>query len=116
MIVRALITAIVAGLAAQVAMVVAGHHVHAMQDWFGPGGILLSLAAGFIYARMAGGSWGDAMLGGTIAGGVCALVGIGVSHMLGDVPASLILLGTAGSAVAGLGGGAIGRATRGAET
>lgn len=53
--------------------------------------------------------WGAAGLGGAIAGGVSGLIGIAVSYALGDVPASLMLFGTAGSAAAGALGGAVGR-------
>jgi hypothetical protein len=52
----------------------------------------------------------DAVTGGTIAGAVCALLGILVSFLLGDVPATLLALGTISSAVTGAIGGAIGRA------
>ena len=46
---------------------------------------------------------------GAVAGGVCALIGIGVSRALGDVPTSLLLLGTISSMVTGATGGLIGR-------
>jgi hypothetical protein len=44
-----------------------------------------------------------------MAGGICAVIGVGVSVLLGDVPPSLLALGTASSAVTGLIGGIIGR-------
>jgi hypothetical protein len=48
--------------------------------------------------------------GGATAGGICAFVGILVSHLMGDVPASLLLLGTISSIVTGAIGSAIGKA------
>jgi hypothetical protein len=44
-----------------------------------------------------------------VAGGVSAFLGILVSHLLGDVPASVLGIGTAGSAVTGAIGGVIGK-------
>lgn len=98
--------------AAQVAMVVAGHYLAFVRDnLFAAGGMGLSLAAGLVYARLSGGGWANSLLGGLLAGGVCAFLGIGVSVFLGDAPTTLLAFGTAGSAVAGLVGGAIGRLT-----
>jgi hypothetical protein len=108
--VRALLIASSAGTIAQVAMVVGGHSIAAVKPLFGPGGMLISLAAGVACALLApAGSWTAALAPGALAGGVCAFVGIGVSHLLGDVPATLLVLGTAASAVAGLAGAAIGK-------
>jgi hypothetical protein len=93
----------------QVVMVVLGHFIPAIAAFFALGGMGLSFAAGLIFARLARPGWTAALLGGAIAGGVSGLIGIAVSHLLGDVPASLLLFGTAGSAVAGLLGGVAGR-------
>lgn len=109
MIGKALLAAGAIGSALQLVMVVTGHQVQPVQDWYGPGGMTLSLIAGVIYARMSGGGWSDVMVGGLVAGGACAFVGIGVSYLLGDVPGTLLLLGTAASAAAGAVGGVIGR-------
>jgi hypothetical protein len=69
-----------------------------------------SLVAGVIYAwRAHPAALGDAAAGGTIAGAACAFLGILVSFLLGDVPATLLALGTISSAVTGAIGGAIGR-------
>jgi hypothetical protein len=97
------------GTILQIAMVVAGHWVPAIQGAFMFGGLGLSLIAGAIYAVRANGGWGGAAAGGIVAGGVSALAGIAVSWLLGDVPASLLVLGTVGSAVTGLLGGVAGR-------
>jgi hypothetical protein len=50
------------------------------------------------------------LIGGVVAGASCAFIGLAVSVLLKDVPASLLLFGTAGSAVTGLIGAATGKA------
>ena len=77
---------------------------------FAVGGMGFSLVAGLLYAIMAkGGTTSSLALGGLVAGAVCAFIGIFVSHLLGDVPASLLVLGTVSSAVTGAIGGWIGK-------
>ncbi len=111
---RKLMTATGAGLVAQLAMVVAGHFIPVIKEHgFAIGGVLISLLTGVLYVRLSRAGWANALIGGAIAGGVCALLGIAVSFALGDVPMSILLLGTVGSAVGGLVGGAIGRALPG---
>jgi hypothetical protein len=97
--------------AAQVGMVVAGHYSPAVAGGFALGGMAISLFAGLFYARLAANAWPSSLIGGLLAGAACAFLGIGVSVLLGDVPPSLLAFGTAGSAVAGLIGGAAGKAT-----
>lgn len=101
---------ILVSTAAQAAMVVAGHYSAAVRDnVFAVGGMGISLLAGLVYARLAAGSWASSLVGGLLAGGVCAFLGIGLSVFLGDVPPSLLAFGTVGSAVAGVIGGTVGR-------
>lgn len=106
---KALINATVVGTVLQLIMVLAGHWVPAIANLFAVIGILISLVAGLLYARAAKSAWSDSLLGGVIAGGVCALLGIAVSFLLGDVTASILLLGTVSSAVGGVLGGVIGK-------
>ncbi|KPF74414.1 hypothetical protein IP88_07955 [alpha proteobacterium AAP81b] len=106
---RQLILALLVGIALQVAMVIAGHGSAAVRDWFALGGMGISALAGWLAAR-GGTGWAGALAAGGIAGGVCAAVGIGVSVVLGDVPETLLLMGTAASLLTGLIGGAIARA------
>ena len=107
---RALLIAALAGTVLQVAMVVAGHSNESIASLFAVGGMGLSLIAGLSYAYIArSAGMGSLITGGALAGAICALIGIFVSHMLGDVPASLLLLGTVSSAVTGAIGGAIGK-------
>jgi hypothetical protein len=98
--VNPLVRATAIGTALQVAMVVAGHFVPGLRDpGFAIGGMGLSAVAGWLSvgsARLAA-----SLGGGAVAGGVCAALGIAVSVLLGDVPASLLLLGTGASTVTG---------------
>src|ERR1700727_1916433 len=95
------------GLNLQLLMVVAGHYMPPVKAKFALGGMLISLIAGATYIRVQPQGWQDALLGGAIAGGVCALLAIAVSVSLKDVPAMILVVGTLGSVVAGLVGGTI---------
>lgn len=91
----------------QVAMVVTGHWVEAVAEQFGILGTFISLVAGAAFAFTAGVAPGTGFLGGALAGGGCALVGIALSVALGDVTLMILVLGTLVSAVAGGVGGAV---------
>ena len=105
---RALLLSLAGGTILQVVMVVAGHSDKRVMKFFAVGGMGLSLLAGLAYGFLDAGQPTAALLrGGAVAGGGCALLGIAVSYFLGDVPVSLLLLGTASSAVTGAIGGAI---------
>jgi hypothetical protein len=78
--------------------------------------MLISLIAGVIYARAAGSTRGPGAAYGAVAGGVCALIGIAVSFGLGDVPAMILVVGTASSAVTGAIGGALAGRKAAAQT
>jgi hypothetical protein len=110
---NALIFATGAGTLLQLLMVLAGHWVEPIRAQFMWGGLFLSLLAGLAYAwRASPQGWAFALLGGVIAGGVCALLGILVSFLLGDVPPMVILVGTLSSAVTGLIGAVLGKLIR----
>lgn len=114
---RPLVLATLAGTILQVFMVMAGHTNADIASMYAVGGMGFSLAAGMIYGVMAQGtSTGQAAIGGLLAGAICALIGIGISWQLGDVPASLLALGTLSSAVTGGIGGAVGRIVARRET
>jgi hypothetical protein len=107
---RALTLATVVGTVLQLAMVIAGHSNKSIAALFAVGGMGISLVAGLLYAVTAkGGSTSSLALGGLIAGGMCALIGIVVSFLFGDVPAFILVAGTGSSAVTGLIGGLIGK-------
>ena len=106
---RALLLATILPTVLQVAMVIAGHSNKSIAGMFAVGGMTISLLAGLGYAYWAqGGTTGAVTLGGLVAGALCAFIGIAVSHFLGDVPMSLLALGTISSAVTGALGGWIG--------
>jgi hypothetical protein len=106
---RALTIASLIGTLLQVAMVVAGHSSPAIAGMFAVGGMGISLIAGVIYARLARDTTKrSAAIGGLASGAICAFLGILVSHLLGDVPASLLALGTLSSAITGAIGGLLG--------
>lgn len=106
---RSLLTATLVGTVLQVLMVVLGHTNPSIAALYAVGGMGLSLLAGVMYARLARPSTkGSAATGGLVAGALCAFLGILVSFYLGDVPASLLALGTVSSAVTGAIGGVLG--------
>lgn len=106
---RALVRATVAGTILQLAMVLTGHSMPAVANLFPVIGMGISLVAGIQYAHFAGqSSIGTHAIGGLVAGGLCAFIGIVVSYLLGDVTAMILVLGTCSSAVAGAIGGVIG--------
>ena len=102
------------GTLLQLAMVIAGHFIPAIaQHGFAIGGMIISAIAGFLYSRGDRSSWAQALVGGGVVGGGCALIGIAVSTALGDVPAFILLLGTGSSMVTGCLGAAIGKVATG---
>lgn len=106
---RAVTIATVVGTVLQLAMVIAGHSNTSIAQLFAAGGMGISLVAGVVYAKLAGaGSVGSYAIGGLIAGGACALIGIVVSYLLGDVTALILVAGTLSSAVTGAVGGWLG--------
>jgi hypothetical protein len=106
---RALVLATAVGTALQIGMVLAGHSNKSIANLFAVGGMGFSLLAGIAYAMWARGEpTSSVVLGGLAAGAICALIGIFVSYMLKDVPATLLVLGTVSSAVTGAIGGWVG--------
>jgi hypothetical protein len=98
------------GLILQLAMIVAGHYVPVIKDkGFMIGGLVLSLIAGLVYAKLAHAGWPSSLIGAALSGGLCAIIAIAASVMMGDTPPVILLMGTLSSAVTGLIGGAIGK-------
>lgn len=98
------------GTLGQVAMVVLGHFL----PWialhvFMFGGMTISAIAGYVYGHNAAKGYVRGALAGAIAGGVCALLGIAVSVMLGDTQPFVLVLGTAISTLTGAVGGVFGQ-------
>ena len=109
---RAVWRATLIGTVLQVAMVVAGHYLPAIKAFYAPGGMLFSAVAGWLVGRLSGQPRAASAVGGLIAGAACAFLGIVESFYLGDVPASLLLLGTGSSALTGAIGGLLGGAAK----
>ncbi len=105
--VKLLLWATAAGTALQLAMVTGGHRITAIKGMYLIGGLLFSAVAGALYARFSDATLMSDVIGGLIAGGICAFLGILVSHLLGDVPAPVLAFGALSSAIAGLIGAAI---------
>jgi hypothetical protein len=104
-----LVNATLIGTALQLAMVIGGHYNKSVANLFAVLGMTISIVAGLLFALWARQpTLGSAALGGLIAGGLCALIGIIVSYALGDVPPAIIAFGTLSSAVTGAIGGAVG--------
>lgn len=98
--------ALIVGTLLQVAMILIGHFVPWVRDnVFMFGGMMISGVAGYLYAMDYAAGFGRGMLGGAIAGGGCALIGIAASVLLGDTPVFVLALGTAISVVTGIAGG-----------
>ena len=105
----ALLNATLVGTALQLAMVLGGHYNKGIANLFAVLGVSISLVAGLLFALWARQpTLGSSALGGLLAGGICALLGILVSYFLGDVTASILVLGTLSSAITGAIGGAVG--------
>ncbi|MQA92567.1 MAG: hypothetical protein GEU90_20485 [Gemmatimonas sp.] len=102
---RAMMNAAGIGTILQLVMVIAGNFSPAVASLFAVLGMLISMIAGGMYAAWAGAARSRAAGGGAIAGGVCGLIGIAASVAMGDVETSLLLFGTASSAVTGAIGG-----------
>jgi hypothetical protein len=97
-----MMSAVVVGIVLQVAMVLLGNWAPSVRDFWGPSGMAIAFVAGILAVGRDFPGWGNAVVAGALAGGVGALHGIVLAYMLHDVPASLILLGTVASTVAGI--------------
>ena len=105
---KALFWTTLAGTVAELVMAVSGHFIPVIKDYvFAIGGMIISLLVGAWFARMAWAAWRPTLIGGAIAGGVGALIGILVSAAIGDIPWIIATYGTASSTVAGVLGAAL---------
>jgi hypothetical protein len=94
------------GALLQFTMVIIGHYLPWVRvNVFEFGGMLISGTAGLLYARDAALGYGRGILGGALAGGVCGLIGIAVSVLLGDTPIAVLVFGTVVCIVTGAAGG-----------
>lgn len=103
---RILQRATVVGTVLQIVMVIAGHFIPWVRaNVFLFGGMMISAIAGYLYAADFAAGFLRGIVGGAIAGGVCALIGIALSVLLGDTPVFVLALGTTISVVTGIAGG-----------
>jgi hypothetical protein len=106
---NALAKATAIGTVAQLAMVLIGHR-DPDGGMFALLGTTISGLTGFLYPFFRKGiPMRDAAGGGAAAGGIAAVLGIIVSHVLGDVPLATVAVGGGMSALAGAIGGVIGQ-------
>lgn len=111
-----MLPALLIGTALQLLMVIAGHYnAFVKESLFAAAGMAISLLAGVLVALDRSHSIGRAAMNGGAVGGACALIGIAVSVLWGDVPAEVLAFGTVGSALAGVIGGAATRAVGGSR-
>lgn len=98
--------AISVGVLLQFTMAVVGHYVPWIRDnAFVFGGMMISGLSGLLYAREFAAGYGRGALGGAIAGGFCALIGIAVSILLGDTALAVLPVGTGVCVLTGAVGG-----------
>ena len=106
----ALVKSITVGTILQLILVAAGHFTPPVARLLAQGSMGIAGVAGLLYSLWGGKvSAGGAAGGGALAGGASACAAILISHLLGDVPAGVVGVGTAGSAVTGAIGGMLGR-------
>ena len=107
---KVLLRATVVGIVLQAAMYVVGHFsVWFAVNVFGFGGMMISAVAGYLYAMDTGHGYFPGATGGAIAGGLCGLVGIALSVVLGETVSSYIATGTAIAVMIGAVGGVFGQ-------
>lgn len=110
---RAVVRATLVGTVLQMLLAVTGHYEPAVARLFAVLGVLLSLVAGLLAGLwLSGAGRVKAALCGLFAGAACALVAIGESAVLKDVPLWAVPFGTAMSAIAGAIGGLLALALR----
>jgi hypothetical protein len=106
-------TATIVGTVLQLAMVISGHWIQFIKlNVFAIGGMFISALAGVVYARSAHTDRRTSAIQGALVGGLSALIGIVVSFALGDVTASILVIGTVSSAIAGAIGGGLAPVSR----
>jgi hypothetical protein len=72
-------------------------------------GMMISATVGYLYAQDVAKGYARGIYGGAIAGGACALIGVAVSVLLGDMTALLLLQRTLISMLTGAVGGFYGQ-------
>jgi hypothetical protein len=107
---RALQRAILVGTLFQVVAVVIAHfsqwiETHALLF----GGMMISATMGYLYAQEVARGYVRGACGGAVAGGLCAVIGIAVSVLLGDMTLKMLGIRTLISILTGAVGGIYGQ-------
>jgi general stress protein CsbA len=98
------------GLVLQIVLYALGHYSGWVEaNVVGFGGMMISASAGYLYAMDRGRGWFPSATGGAIAGGICGLIGIVLSVILGDTQQSFIAIGATISVFVGAVGGVFGQ-------
>jgi hypothetical protein len=107
---RALQRAILVGTLFQVVAVVIAH----FSQWIEShallfGGMMISATMGYLYAQEVARGYVRGACGGAVAGGLCAVIGIAVSVLLGDMTLKMLGIRTLISILTGAVGGIYGQ-------
>jgi hypothetical protein len=108
----ALRRAILVGTPLQMLTMVLGHFGGLLVSYeigFLFAGMMISATVGYLYALDASKGYARGAYGGAIAGGVCALIGIAVSVLLGDMAPKVLMLRTLICVLTGAVGGIYGQ-------
>jgi len=104
--------AILVGTPLQMLTMVLGHFGGLLASYdigFLFAGMMISATIGYLYAQDVSKGYGRGACGGAIAGGTCALIGIAVSVLLGDMAPKVLVLRTLICVLTGAVGGLYGQ-------
>jgi hypothetical protein len=105
-----LIRALIVGIVLQLALALGAHYfAYVAKYYFLFGGMMIAATAGYLFGMGSGKSYFSGATGGAIAGGLCALVGVGASALMHDAASGIIPLFTAICVVTGAIGGLFGQ-------
>jgi general stress protein CsbA len=108
--IKVLVRATIVGIVLQLVLMGAAHFIpYVAQHIFLFGGMMISATAGYLYGMDTGKGYFTSATGGAIAGGFCALVGVGASVMLRDAAETVIPLFIAICVFTGAVGGLFGQ-------
>ncbi|HEY7977361.1 MAG TPA: hypothetical protein VID67_04135 [Rhizomicrobium sp.] len=108
--IRVFVRAAIVGIVLQIALMVAAHFIAFIErQGFLLGGMTISAVAGYLYAMDTGKGYFTSATMAAIIGGLCALVGVGVSVALRDAPTHIVPLFTTICVVTGAVGGLFGQ-------
>ncbi len=107
---KTLLRAAIVGIVLQLALAAGAHFfVYVAKYYFLFGGMMIAATAGYLYGMGSGKGYFPGATGGAIVGGLCALIGVGVSVLMHDAAQQTIPLFTAICVVTGAIGGLFGQ-------